>query len=273
VGADDTLNTVSLFLPNFNEAAVDAVLTRLSSDPDRVPPIQAAKTPVSCLRNSSIPVGIFATLSELPTYLVPGPVRRSQVARLNALAALLTGDGIDNKAMETGTALLLDTLDAQRKRLDSEGSLTPAMDALRVLDVQVKKADILTGESLAREAMQAELDHRNIDDLLKQAGRTLRDGLAITYWKHRVTDDKADPTEQKLETCVLAGTSPVVEAVESAAEQQVQSWMNSHDRDIRALSDSRRQRYYLIQHQDRRKRVRAGIDTSTLTIRGRTRPS
>lgn len=251
IGTDDRLNTVSLYLPGFDETAVDTVLAKLANDPDLVPPVDVAKDPVVCLRNTALPSAVFEVLGSLPTYSVPSASRKSQVARLNGLATLLTGDSIVTDAMNSATQLLADTLDVHRRRLSSDGTLDELMEGYRVLDVKVKQADVVTGESIEETMIQTHLDDRNIDDLLRQAGRTLADGLALTYWRHRIADDAADAVDTKIETFVLADDADVVAAVETAAEHQVQAWMNQYDREIRSLSDDRRQRYYDVQHQAR----------------------
>lgn len=251
VGNNELLNSVSLYLPHYDKRSVEEVIARLKSDPDRVPPIDIATNATICTRNPSLPPTLFDILGTLPNYVIPSASRRSQVARLNALGALLAGDGIDQEALRTSTSLLLSTLDARRALLDAEGLLQPRLSELSVLDIETQGVDALTGRLTGSSADTAPLEAGNVEDLLRQASRLLRDGLARVYWAHRVFSGKLDPLDAKIETFALASVPEVVAAVEDDAQAQVQALLHKHDAVIRGLPDERRQRYYLIQQQAR----------------------
>jgi hypothetical protein len=245
---DDGLNSVSLYLPYFDEESVLSVIERLRKDPD-APPTIIERNPVECSRNPAVPDAVVERLKALPTYIVPGRAHRSQVSRLHMLATRLAGDGIDEDAIEVADRHLIDTLDRERNRLAADGTLDRLVDALAVVDYGVLEVSLLDDDIKA--AVQSATTHvRNIDDLLKAAGRGLRDGLAKTYWAHLI-DGGEESSRAKLITSALASDSAVVAAVEAAAEGRVQAWLKEHSRAIGGLSEARKTPYYAVRQQAR----------------------
>jgi type III restriction enzyme len=245
---NDILNTVGLFLPHFDEAHVNAVIERLREDPD-APPTVIEKNPVRCPQNRKINPEVFELMLSLPTYVVPGRAHRSQVARLHTLAALMAGDGIDEQAIAKGDQHLVDTLTRERSRLAADGNLDRIVQGLATIDYQSDAVD-LRGTDIETTAMAAAADPQDIHDLLKGAARSLRDGLAKTYWGHLV-DRGEDADEAKLITAALAGDEAVAAAVEAAAEGLVQMWLRKHSRAIADLPEAMKVKYYAVRAQAR----------------------
>jgi type III restriction enzyme len=248
VMTDDVLNSVSLYLPYFDEESVLSVIERLRKDPD-APPTTIERNPVECSRNPAVPAAVVERLKALPTYIVPGRAHRSQVSRLHMLAARLAGDDIAEDAIEVADRHLIDTLDRERNRLAADGTLDRLVNALAVIDYGVIEVSLVDDDIKA--AVQSATTHvRNIDDLLKAAGRGLRDGLAKTYWAHLI-DGGEEPSRAKLITSALASDPAVVAAVEAAAEERVQAWLKEHSRAISGLSEARKTPYYAVRQQAR----------------------
>jgi len=248
VSGADLLNTVSLFLPQYDRETVKQVVARLQSNPDDVPPIETITRPVVCRRNAKVPPGVVDVIEGLPTYVVPGHGRTNQVTRLMKLATLLVGDGIDSDALNLANRRLLDILSAERKRLDRAGVFTQRVDAGGNLDVRVLRADLAGGVTEGGWE-RIPVDDRNLNDLFRQAGNRLREGMAVKYWRRRVQSEKADPRVAKIESYVLSRDTDAVQAIDEAARKLVVQWMNIYDRSIRSLGDVSRQRYFEIQGQ------------------------
>lgn len=248
VVTDDALNSVSLYLPYFDDKSVGEVVDRLRKDPD-APPTIIERNPVECVLNPAVPDEVLKRLESLPTYIVPGRAHRSQVARLHLLATRLAGDAIVEDAIKVADGILMGTLERERNRLASDGSLERVVGALSVVDYGVIEVSLLDDDIQA--AVQSATTHvRNIDDLLKAAGRGLRDGLAKTYWAHLV-DGGEDPSRAKLIVSALSSDSTVVAAVEAAAEERVKAWLKEHSRAISELSEARKTPYYAVRQQAR----------------------
>ncbi|MGH7867966.1 MAG: hypothetical protein ACREP9_10155, partial [Candidatus Dormibacteraceae bacterium] len=80
------------------------------------------------------------------------------------------------------------------------------------------------------------------------------EGVATNYWNDVINeqgDDDYDPTEAKAVTAVLALHPEVVEAVESAAEQLVRTWLREHQRSISKLLDAKKALYEQVKRETR----------------------
>lgn len=247
---DSVLNTVSLFLPYFDEAAVDGVISHLKQD-DVLPAVDVETSRAICTQNNHLPAQVFDLLAGLPSYLVPRVSRTSQVARLNKLAHRLAVDGILDEAEKIAAKYLLDALLSFREQLQESGRLPELTAAYASLGIGITAFDTFSGESVAMEAMNVPLDARNLDDLVRASGRRLQDGLVTRYWSHRYQVGGLDSYDAKLEAVALASVDEVVDAIETLAEQKVRAWLNDYDAQVRSLSDERRGRYYELRAQAR----------------------
>jgi type III restriction enzyme len=260
---NDVLNTVGLFLPQFDETHVNAVIDRLRQDPD-APTSAVEKNPVTCPQNPKVDRAVFELLHSLPTYVVPGRAHRSQVARLHTLAALLAGDGIDEQAIAKADQHLIDTLTRERSRLAADGTFDRLMEGLATITYQSTTVNLRGNEPDEIAAQVAAADPQDIDALLKGAARSLPDGLAKTYWGHLVDHDD-DPDEAKLATAALAGEETVAVAVEAAAEGLVQTWLRTYSRTIADLPEAKKVKYYAVRAQARNSELVDMALPSTIT--------
>ncbi len=240
INSDDSLNRVRLFLPNFDKDAVAVVKERLETD-DGGLPIDIEIDPVNAARNSDIPADTFAVLEGLPSYQVPGPVHRSQVARLHKMATLLAGDGLLVDAIKVSDEFLIAVVETERTRLQADGSLESLVRATNTTTVEV--LDIYaTGETDTSEKV-FETDLADMDRLFAGARRKFRDGLAEKYWGYRVSQADDDPTDAKALTIALSSQPSVVDTVESAAADRVRQLFETHGDAIAVLSEDKRAQY------------------------------
>lgn len=254
---DQTLNTVNCFLPRFNKKQVQDIVDRFKTGENDEPPVAATADPVYVARNDALPEELFALVNSLPSYVIPGKVYRTQVARLLSLATMLSGDGIVEGAIEKARAGLLGVLDMQRALLSGDGTLQASVTRIRSLKIERSYA-FLAAESLddlpEAESYEMSLDDNNVEDLFRVARRKLPEGVAGAFWSGILDGqgaDDYDPTEAKAIVAAIALRPECVEAVESAAEQQVRTWLREHQRSIAALRDARRELYDPIKREAR----------------------
>lgn len=257
VPSDQTLNDVHCYLPGFNRAQVKDIVDRFTSGNNDEPPVEVITNPVRVWRNEAVPEELFGLLEALPSYVVPGRPYRTQVARLHTLATLLSGDHIVEDAIAQVRIHLTSVLDSQRQRLELDGSFGKTLARVRSLRVERTYA-LLAAESIedlpAQISYEMALDDNNVNDLYRIARRKLPEGIAQAYWDltlNRQDPDDYDPTEAKAVVAALALHPEVVEAVESAAEQQVRAWLKQHQRSITALPDARRVAYEPVKREAR----------------------
>ena len=264
--SDDSLNRVRLYLPNFDRSAVEAVKERLESDDGGLPTdieINAVDAP----RNSHVPAGAFAAIEALTSYQVPGPIHRSQVARLHKMAALLAGDGLLNNAIKVSDAFLISIIETERARLAADGSLEALVKDANTATVEV--LDIhATGETTTT-VEEFDTDLGDLDRLFAGARRRFRDGLAEKYWGHRVTQDGDDPADAKALTIALASEPSVVEKVESEAADRVRQLFDTHGDAISALSEDKKAKYAEVRAMAREpETVNPTLPTGPITMPG-----
>jgi len=246
IEADEYLNSVSLFLPHYDDAAVNAVVDRLSTgDPDFVPPTKAVKAAEWCVLDRAAGTeALFDALEDVSTYVVPRQRRQSDVRRLMKLARQLGRDRLEKAPVDEARKLVLDHLegalatklaDPQFLKEVKEGGLV----AVRQVAVRYGEGRSGTLERSVGASME------NIDDLFNDAGRRLADGLHRAFWRHLVGDskDRSRIAEAKLQAAALLRDDSLIKSLETLSQQRVQAWLRRHAKSIRALPESSREVY------------------------------
>ncbi len=257
VPTDRVLNTVSVYLPHFNQQQVASIVERFDTGQNDEPPVPLVTDAVRVRRNPDIPPHVFSLLEDLPTYVVPGTIYRSQVSRLFTFAALLVGDNILDDAIGQARLHLVAALDAHRARLEADGSLPAAVRRIRGLRIERTYA-LLAAETIDHlpaldEDAEVPLDPNNVDDLFRVAKRKLPEGVAIAYLD-RVLEAQGtdlDTLEAKVIVAALALHPEVAEAVDAAAEALVRVWLRTHQKSIAQLPDAHKARYETIRRETR----------------------
>lgn len=241
IEAPETLNRVRLYLPHFDRSTVETVKARLESD-DGGLPTDIEINSVDVGRNTEVPDEAFEVVERIPSYQVPGPIHRSQVARLHKLATLLISDGLHPNALSAADTHLVSVLEGERARLEADGTLeTLVKDAA---NVTVEVLDITPGEEETTTTVEEyATDVADVNRLFAAAKRRFRDGLADKFWGARVTDHGDDPYDAKTLTIALASDTDVVEKVESEAAARVKQWLDTYGAQIQLLSGDKKAKY------------------------------
>jgi type III restriction enzyme len=231
--SDNFLNSVSLYLPNWDEAALSQVVQHLTSSEDAIPAAVERGENLATYAAAPRSKALFAATQLLPTYPSRRTNKSSNVKRLMQLARYLANDEIDPLALEKAQALILDTLETSRRRLRGR---------MRKLVTAIQKADLV--ETRIAVGVTAEPDHeetptsavhsirlveQNILDLFADAGRRLGAGLHVAYLRSRL-DGKRPPsaTVARAELCVLINDRATQESLERVAGKEIKSWWTRH---------------------------------------------
>ena len=243
IESDESLNRVLLYLPKFNTRAVLAVKEKLEKDPDG-PPTEVVVNAIDAPRNPDVPDAVFTAIESLTSYVVPGPVHRSQVTRLHRLAALLVGDGLLDGAIRESDDFLVSVMEAERMRLDSNGTLASLVNDAETAIVSVAEGDVYgSPEDASVTTVEIETDIGDVDRMFRSASQRFRDGLADTYWGKRITSDGDDPFDAKILTIALSKDPDAVEKVEKEAQARVNQWLSTHGDAISTLSEDKKAKY------------------------------
>ncbi|MEI6447128.1 MAG: DEAD/DEAH box helicase family protein [Actinomycetes bacterium] len=259
VESDEALNRVLLYLPQFDSAAVKAVKARLESDEG--PPTDVEINSVDAVRNKSLPKKTFELFESLTSYVVPGPVHRSQVKRLHRMASLLVGDELLSDAISNADEMLVSVLEAERKRLEADGTLEAAVTEVETAVVSVLEVDVF-GQDLdgGEKDLHVQTDTGDVDRMFRSAAQRFRDGLADHYWGWRVMNEADDPYDAKILVIALSNDLDAVAKVEAEAQDRVAQWLSSYGNEIAALSEDKKAKYAEIRAMAREpERVNPGL--------------
>lgn len=243
IPTDDVLNTVGVYLPHFNEDGVDTVVKHLQGKENGLPPVE--KDSVACPKNPAVPEAVWALVGTLPTYTRPSKNHRNEVARLNALAVLLQGAGLEPDAVDKARAHIVGALDLEAtrlgKKLDEQVADYENLDAQRVLVA-------MDGSGTQKEARQRKVAVRNIDDLFAASKRQLGDAAAKWYWS-ALCDRGEDPEDAKIRVSAIAADSSAVNNLQASSAKYIDSWRTQHNGAITGLKAVQRDNFYKIWQQ------------------------
>lgn len=245
IEGQELLNSVSLYLPHYNAAGLEQVITHLKSDPESVPPtdVEQGKNIMTLVRRADCDE-IFSALSELPTYRVDKIRKASNVRRMMKLSRLLTAfHGIDKDALDDAKKLVVDTLDGELARLRSEDpqfdDKVSGSDTITIKSVTVEQGIWKSSEG---DQIKVPLTDSNIDDLFNRAKQRLGDeGLEIEYWKAHFNPD--DPLRPKLELFLILQNETAWNNLEKACEMRIHSLFEKHKAAIKKQPSSEREKY------------------------------
>src|ERR1019366_581703 len=110
IGTIEVLDTVELFLPHYNEEALQGVLKRLRSPDVEEGVATRVETSVEQYQRNQAPAGVFERLQSLPTYSVNRAPKMGEVKRALRLAGLLSLEGVNKDADEEMREVLTEKL-------------------------------------------------------------------------------------------------------------------------------------------------------------------
>ena len=240
---NDQLNEVYLFLPRYDEEAVDAIIERLTADREAVPGsdiVTASRAAIFTLRDDLRPV--FDRLRELPSYTVSSKRKTSSLRRLVRLGRLLMQDEISADAQDRSVGRIVDLLAAH---LTDRLAKDPAFDRrLHALETVTYQSVILHAGEMRVErgpARSVAVTARDIESLFARAKGVLTEEVAMAFWRRRFVTD--EPLRAKLEAYELALDEVVARAVEHEAGGLLHGLFQEHRLAIARLNDVRRPLY------------------------------
>lgn len=267
IESDETLNRVRLYLPHFDKPAVERVKARLETEEGGLP-TDIELNSVDAPRNKDVPHAAFAAVQTIPSYQVPGPIHRSQVARLHKLAALLISDQLLRNAISIADNHLVSVLEGERARLAADGVLNARITDAANVTVEVLDIEVGQDETTTTVEEYA-TDVADVNRIFATTKRRFRDGLAEGFWGARVTEKGDDPYDAKTLTIALASDSDVVDKVEDEAAERVKQWLDTYGAQIQLLSDDKKAKYAQVRAMAKRPEdVAVSLPESPITMSG-----
>ena len=248
VDADESLNSVALYLPHYNEKGLMEVIQRLTKpDGEAVPTIDVRLgSETITLKRAVGSEQAFIALETVPSYEIPKVRKTSEIKRLMKLARLLAHDQIDEGAPDKAAKKLLEVLHAEYGRLKRTKRFKALVEDNQTVEVRAVNFIVGTDEVSDAETIQLSVSAENLDDLFDAAGRRIGEGLHKTWWRERVPEGATpeDKSEAKLEFIALCFVEDdAVANVEREAQALVEQWLKAKSPAIRKLADGTRQEY------------------------------
>lgn len=249
VETSETLNSVSLYLPYYDEAALDAIINRLSK-PDAEEGIGVEVSKESSIAEYSKDAGkakLFDALAELPSYSIERIPKASNVARLVKLARQLNLDGINADAWDEAKAFVVKTLIAEFKRLGRNKAFAEAINEKKEISLRAVTFDYhkLSASEGAAETIQATPE--NIENLFDLCAKQLGEGLHMEFW--RATVDMNDPLRAKLALYLILQDDQARRNLEAACGDRLKQLFSKYNQATRKLTVTAQEKYRKIRRQ------------------------
>jgi type III restriction enzyme len=240
----ELLNSVSLYLPHFDEVGLSRVIERLKGDPDTVPPIDVEEgDKQAILQRKGGMDQAFNALAAVPTYRVETIRRQSNTRRLMKLARLLTSiHGIDAEALEAAKSLVIATLKREIERVrGSDPNFDKTVSGSGEIVVRAVTIEQGTWKEQSVTPERIALSDLNIDNLFHRAGQRLGEGLELEYWQRNA--DLLDPNRPKLELFLVLQDQRAWNSLEAACGNRINELFAKHKAAISGRKTSEKEQY------------------------------
>lgn len=246
VESDEALNSVDLYLPNYDHAAVHQVVSDLTSAGENQisADVEEGESPPADLVRAPESEGPFALLQDLPTYRSRRTPPMSNIKRLVALGRYLAQDDLRPGALDDAIHMILAVLDSFRDWLANDPVFRRQVEGYGELQVTGLPVPLGAADGSAQQHTVL-LEEANLDQLFGACGRRLGEGLHLAYLKHRVTEGTEIP-HGKRELLALISRPDVNDRMDDAAGQQVGDWLQQYQPATTALNEEARERYRRI---------------------------
>lgn len=244
IESDEALNVVELFLPHYDTENLENVLNALRyPEAHEGVPSTVTTQAVEYPRNPAF-ADVFKHLATLKTYSVDRAPKMTDLKRALRLSGMLMQEGIEANADEQ---LRLKLTDKLKELGEGYSKKVPQWDdVLREggeIEVDVTSVAIGAMNVTGRKTTRMLLSEENIDQLYEESGRTLAagEGLHRTYWKR--FQDKAKPSETKLELFAIIRQGETLPALEKLAGTEFKKLWDAHKGAVAKLPASEKGRF------------------------------
>ncbi|MBM4040181.1 MAG: hypothetical protein FJ290_16875, partial [Planctomycetes bacterium] len=198
IEGNELLNTVSLYLPHYDKAGLDAIVSRLN-DPENAPPSEVKDgSQLVELHKDPRQAAAFELLATLPSYSVERVPKSTDTKRFIKLARQLAFDKIHVEAWPEAKELVMKTLFDELKRAKEMPLFAKKFRKNQTLEV--REVHIETGEWKRLDdgrTIKIKATTENIESLFAECGRMLGEGLHYEFVKRHA--EREDPDKARLE--------------------------------------------------------------------------
>ncbi|MDQ2631118.1 MAG: DEAD/DEAH box helicase family protein [Actinomycetota bacterium] len=252
VASDETLNSVGLYLPFYDEDSVTKVIDYLTSpDPEDAFPSEVKRGEETyTAERAEGKEELFALAETLPTYVIERLSKASNVRRLMRLGRALAYDGLDAEAPERFRKKIVEILGSERERLVGDADFQQALAKSQEVDIRRLTVSVI-GEGEAESSVGSmALVAENVEDLHAQSARKLGEGLHGAYLKARVgSAESPSPAQVKVELFALLENPDTIGRLETEAGEEFKAAEVPRRAEINELPEARRMVYHRLLRQ------------------------
>lgn len=236
--SDAELNSVSLFLPHFNECTVKKVVNALRDSEAAVPAETGTyKELISLTRNPAYS-DIFAEMSNLVTYRIDAARKQPPLRRLIRLSRALTQDGVDLDAQRKVKNQVLQKMDEEISRIEDAGDFDCNASAITGFTLGTLAFDYCDNAyTIDDYSHMVPLSDFDITSYFNRAGQVLGEGLHMEYW---IRHSSRDAIDVKIAIIVLANDTEAMENLNAFADTRFLDLYENNKRAISRLKEERK---------------------------------
>ncbi len=247
---NDSLNSAYVFLPHYDEHAVNDVVKRLNDTGNEAIGAGIKK------RGEAITLtmrpdseDVVAAIARVPTYQVPAPRRREAVRVLADLAAFLARNGIDPTAVKREMRSCAEVLVTAREALAKDERFAREVDD--EAEVLVRTADVMPGAAAVGNATVRSLPatEESIGRVFSAASLRVTGEVANTYVRLRLATDPGVASRARLEVYALTGREAAMGALTKHARERIDALRQEHGHAVEALTPAKQTGYRKILRQ------------------------
>jgi len=240
----DALNAAYVFLPNYDAAAVQAIINYLQASGNEA----VAGTFEDTSTTMTLPLRegteeALAALERTPNYIVPVSPSRSAIRFLAKMSRFLSSSGIDGPAKkreaDAGAVILLE----QHQALAKDAAFSREVDEHG--EILIATAEALMGENQIKRGEPDRVDATDatIDYEFGVARSKLTPEVADAYVVRRIGEGTTI-RQAKLEARAFASRPPVLSKLERWATERIDLLRQQHGAAVEGLSAVARARYF-----------------------------
>ena len=255
IATDDSLNSVTCYLPRFDREALTKIKDELEgkgveNGENKVGP-DVLREPKTFGRNKKIPPEVFEFIETLPSIPIPdkfaNPLRRGK-----NLVRLLADNRSGRALLEDADAVLTRTINARMDGLAAEHADQVSSIVADIKNVEVQRSKLTpTGHYAGESSRHIETHIKDIDHDTRKIINTLKEGAGTSYYAHRVRN--LDPTINKLdvriEVAAMLKVPGVIAEIEATANKFVQGQLVKYAVEIKNTTGAIRDAYRKVQEQ------------------------
>lgn len=252
ITTDDSLNSVSCFLPLFNRSALGGVIRELTRPGEPGSASEIVVNAQNFPRNQMLAEEVSSFVEDVPSW--PKPDRlASPLRRARTLAKLLTdassGDALLPDAGEQLTLYLNRTLDGLAAR--HADAVDAGMRDLESLDTRTVTIGALDGEIVETQRRSIRTAARDIDRDTRRVVNSIKEGVGTAFVRHLVGNapPDTDTLQLRVQAAALFLVDGVADEIDNAATAWVQEQFSSFAVDIRNTTGAAKDAYMKVKEQ------------------------